>query len=148
MSHIAEGDLAIYAFDPGTLPAERRTAIEEHLGTCPECQASHDFFAVTDEDLREESNWERSFGSATYASLMEYGARIAEEDREAEELLRPLIGNMVALAWTPLNTKRKFRTGGVVRKLCAAAHAICESDPLAALTMAEAAISVAEAIPD
>jgi len=148
MSHIAEGDLALYAFEPDSLPAGRRAEMERHLAECAECQARHDFFAVTEEDLGDLSTWERSVGSATYASLMEYGARIAEEDREAEVLLQHLIGRPAELAWTPLASKKKFRTGGVVRKLCAAAHAIYESDPLAALTLAEAAVSVAEVIPD
>lgn len=148
VSHMPEGDLALYGFDPDAVPAERRATIEQHLAACAECQASHDFFAVTEEDLQDGNTWEPIVGSATYASLMDYGTRIAEEDREAEEILKPVIANPATAAWTSLATKRRFCTGGVVRKLSAAAHRIFESDPLAALTLADAAISVAEVIPD
>lgn len=151
MSHIPEGELALFAAFPDAVAPELRTDIERHLGGCAECQERHDFFAIRDEtvsdELREPDTWEPSIASVTYASLMEYGARVAEEDREAEIVLKPFFANPVTAAWTSLTTKRRYLTGGVVRKLNAAAHDICTSKPRVALTFADAAISVAEALP-
>lgn len=98
--------------------------------------------------MGDEDAWEPSLQTVTYESLMAYGARVAQEDREAELLLKDFLENPIAVAWTSLATRRAFRTGGVVRKLNAAAHAICEDNPLAALTFADAAVSVAGALPD
>jgi tetratricopeptide (TPR) repeat protein len=152
VSHIPEGELALYAAQPEAIAEDRRTAIEAHLAACAECQEAHDFFAIRDDDLgddlAEPDTWEPMIGSATHAALMEYGARVAEEDRDAEIILQPFLDNPVHAAWTTLLAKRRFRTGGVVRKLCAAAHSIYESKPRVALTFADAAISVAEALPD
>ncbi|HYM59320.1 MAG TPA: hypothetical protein VEZ11_00355 [Thermoanaerobaculia bacterium] len=79
---------------------------------------------------------------------MSYAARIASEDREAGELLRPLFDAPAKAAWTSLHTQKRFLTGGVVRRLSEHAHSVCENEPLDALTFADAAISVAEALPN
>jgi tetratricopeptide (TPR) repeat protein len=152
MSHIAEGELVLYAMQSGRIDVARRAAIEEHLAACAECQETHDFFAIgegaVDEALREEDTWEPMTGSATYDALMEYGARVGEEDRDAEIVLQPYLENPIRAAWDALTTKRRYRTGGVVRKLNAAAHANYRSKPRVALTFADAAISIAELLPD
>lgn len=151
MSHIPEGELALYAAQPEAIGEGRRSEVEAHLAVCAECQEAHDFFAIRDDigdDLAEPDTWEPIIGSATQTSLMEYGARVAEEDREAEIILRPFLDNPIATAWTSMLAKRRYRTGGVVRKLCTAAHSLYDSKPRVALTFADAAISVAEALPD
>ena len=151
MSHIPEGELALYAAHPEAIAEGRRGEVEAHLAACAECQEAHDFFAIRDdigEDLAEADTWEPILGSATRDSLMEYGARVAEEDRDAEIVLKPFLDNPINTAWTTLLAKRRYRTGGVVRKLCAAAHGIHDNKPRIALTFADAAISVAEALPD
>jgi tetratricopeptide (TPR) repeat protein len=151
VNHIPEGELALYTAQPDAIAAARRAEIENHLASCAECQEGHDFFAVQDDvdgAFGEFDTWEPLIGSATYTTLMEYGARVAEEDREAEIVLKPYLENPIRAAWTTLTTKRKFRTGGVVRKLNAAAHGIHKSKPRIALTFADAAISVAEVLAD
>ncbi|HEX6641523.1 MAG TPA: hypothetical protein VF215_10450, partial [Thermoanaerobaculia bacterium] len=151
MSHIPEGELVLYATQPDAIADARRTEIEAHLASCGECQEAHDFFTIredeADEALGEPDTWEPMIGSATYDALMAYGSRVAEEDRDAEIVLKPFLKNPVKTAWTALITKRRFRTGGVVRKLNAAAHKIHKSKPRIALTFADAAISVAEVLP-
>jgi tetratricopeptide (TPR) repeat protein len=150
VSHIAEVDLAMYALRPDALAAGRRAEIAAHLAECAACQGTHDFFAVSEEvldaELREETTWEPLTGSATQRVLMEYGALVAKEDQEAEELLQPYLDNPISAAWQMLVRRRRFRTGGVVRGLIRAAHDVCESDPLAALTFAENAIVIAEGV--
>jgi tetratricopeptide (TPR) repeat protein len=152
MSHIPEGELALYAAQPEAIAEGRRREIELHLGACAACQEAHDFFVIREDDLGDElaepDTWEPLIGTATYESLIEYAARVAEEDREAEVLLEGYLDDPIATAWTPLASSRKYLTGGVVRKLSAAAHEIFKSKPRVALTFADAAISVAEALPD
>lgn len=146
--HIAESELAVYAFNPAAVAPERGAAIAEHIAECAACRSTHDFFAVADEDLSDADVWERSVGSATRESLMAYAARIAEEDAEAEELLRPLFDAPARVAWRKLQQQKRFLTGGIVRQLNARALALRENEPLDALTFAEAAITIAEALPD
>jgi tetratricopeptide (TPR) repeat protein len=152
MSHIPEGELVLYAAQPEAIAPPRRALIEAHLAACAECQESHDFFAVREDDLDatlgEEDTWEPLIGSPTYDALMAHGARVADEDREAELLLAPYLEHPIRAAWEMLWQKRRFRTGGVVRKLNAAAHGVCESNPLVALTFADAAAFIADALPD
>lgn len=152
MSHIPEGELALFAAQPDAIVGGRRTEIEAHLAVCAECQEAHDFFAIRDDDLgddlAESDTWESIVGSATHTSLMEYGARVAQEDRDAEVVLQPYLDSPINAAWTALVSKRRYRTGGVVRKLNAAAHSIHKNKPRIALTFADAAISVAEVLPD
>ena len=146
--HIEESELAFYAFDPAGVPEDRRGPIAEHIAQCGACRATYDFFAVAEEDLSDADVWERTIGSATRESLMAYAARIAAEDEEAEELLRPMFDAPARVAWANLSRQKRFLHGGVVRQLNARALALRESEPLDALTFADAAISIAEALPD
>lgn len=146
--HISEDELALFAFSPDTVSPERRTAIERHTSTCASCRATRDFFAVAEQDLGDLDMWERIAGSATREMLAAYAQRIADEDEEAEELLQPLLDAPGKMAWTHLLAQRRFRTGGVVRRLTNHAAIVAESQPLTALTFADAAISIAEALPD
>jgi tetratricopeptide (TPR) repeat protein len=152
VSHIPEGELALYAAQPEAVAESRAAEIEGHLATCAECQERHDFFAVFDDELlgelTEADTWEPVIGSATMSSLMEYRERIAEEDRDAEIILQPYLENPISVAWTTLTTKRRYLTGSVVRKLSAAAHRIHRDKPRIGLTFADAAVAVAEALPD
>jgi tetratricopeptide (TPR) repeat protein len=148
MDHIPESDLAVYAFDPDAMPEPRRSVINRHTAECASCRSTLDFFGVAEDDLSDVDVWEPVMGSATHETLMSYAARIADEDREAEELLQPLFEAPAQAAWLNLNTKRRFLSGGVARRLSAHAHSVCENEPLDALTFADAAISVAEALPD
>jgi tetratricopeptide (TPR) repeat protein len=146
MDHIPEHDIVVFAFDPAACP--RRSEIERHVAACAECSTTVDFMRVTDADLGDEDVWERTEGSATMDSLFAMAAQIAAEDAEADELLKDLLHAPAATAWTKIQNKRRLRTGGVVRRLSAHAHSVCEGEPLEALTFADAAISVAEALPD
>jgi tetratricopeptide (TPR) repeat protein len=148
MDHIPESELAVFAFDPDAMPEPRRKDINRHTAECASCRATRDFFAVAEDDLSDVDVWEPVMGSATHDALMSYAARIAEEDREAEEVLQPLFAAPAQLAWLNLSTKRRFLSGGVARRLSAHAHSVVQNEPLEALTFADAAISVAEALPD
>ena len=87
-------------------------------------------------------------GSETMRTLTEWGERVAEEDREAAELLKEYLEKQISAAWQLLMTKRRLRTGGVVRALIRAAHGKHEDDALTALTFADNAIAIAEGLDD
>jgi hypothetical protein len=148
VDHIPESELAIFAFDPDAMPEPRHSIITRHTAECATCRTTLDFFGVSEDDLSDADVWEPVMGSATREALMSYAARIAEEDSEAEELLKPLFGAPAKAAWLNLHTQRRFLSGGVVRRLSAHAHSVCDNEPLDALTFADAAVSVAEALPD
>lgn len=152
MTHIPDGEFALFAAQPAAIDERRRAGIESHVASCPECQEAHDFFAIQDDEveqaLGESDTWEPTEETSTYVALMEHGARVAEEDREAEEILKEYLEHPIRAAWDGLVSKRRYRTGGVVRKLNAAAHELTESRPRIALTFADAAISIAEALPE
>ncbi len=145
--HIRESELVLFAFDPDAVPEPRRRIIVAHTGRCVECRVALDFFAAADEDPADLDSLERSAGSVTLDTLRACADQVAAEDAEAEELLEPFFAKPVNAAWRNLRTQRRFLTGGVVRRLTAHAHSICKSEPLDALTLAEAAVAVAEALP-
>ncbi|MGZ8732897.1 MAG: tetratricopeptide repeat protein [Thermoanaerobaculia bacterium] len=146
--HIPEDDLAAFAFDPMAVPTNRGAEIERHIAECTDCRQRFDFFTAADEDLQDADVWEPVIGSETLRSLRELATRIAEEDRAAKAILATLLAAPAKVAWKNLGAQRRFRTGGVVRELNARAHDVCANRPLDALTFADAAISVAEALPD
>lgn len=147
MAHIPDDELALYAFDALQVAPSRRSEIEREIASCTACQTTLDFMTVSDLELADPDLWEPLSGSPTLDALRDLAARIAAEDEEAEALLEPMLAAPALAAWTDLATRRRYRTGGVVRRLIAQAASLHERDPLDALTFAEGAISVAEALP-
>lgn len=150
MNHPTEDDLARYAFDPHGV--ENADDVATHLGTCSDCAALLRLIETVDEGLANTEAWElseatRNLGSLDH-TLHDLVSRVADEDEQAERLLEPLLANPVALARMNLAEKSKFRTGGVVRQLVAAARSALEREPLEALAFADAAIEIAESIAD
>lgn len=149
--HIPDTELARFASAPDSVPAERRAAIEQAAAECAQCLASFDFFSViTDDELAEVELWEPATDWNSDNPLHAYAERIAAEDCEADELLaeEKLLESPTKTAWTDLQRNKRLLTGGVVRRLNAHAHSIYQDEPLDALTFADAAISVAETLPD
>jgi len=150
VSHPSEDDLARYAFDPDSV--ENPSGVAMHLAMCSDCSALLRLIETVDAGLADEEAWElseatRSLGSLDQ-TLHDLVSRIADEDEEAERLLKPLLSNPVALARMNLADKPKYRTGGVVRQLVAAARGALEREPLEALVFADAAVEIAETLPD
>ena len=148
MPHIPDDELALYAFDPHAVAPERRAAIDREIASCTACRTTLDFMTVSDLELSDPDVWEPLASSPTLDTLRAHARRIADEDEEADALLAPMLAAPGMTAWTDLATRRRFRTGGVVRRLIAHAANLHEREPLDALTFAEAAISVAEALPE
>lgn len=144
--HIPDAELSLFAHDPTMLPPGRAAEIDRHIARCAECGARMDFYTVAEEDLRDPTVWESAVESATN-TMTTYALRCAVEDAEAEVLLEPYFANPAKAAWS-LGRQREFHTGGVVRKLNARAHQIVASEPLVALTHADSAQVIADALPD
>lgn len=150
--HFSDVELARFATDSESIPPERRQVIEEETIGCAVCRTSLDFFGVvTADDLVDVELWEPEATWRTEDDPMRaYIERISAEDREADDLLRErrLLESPTKTAWTDLQRDRALLTGGVVRRLTAHAHEVHEDDPLAAVTYADAAILISEALPD
>jgi tetratricopeptide (TPR) repeat protein len=143
-SHIPEPDLALYASDPDAVAPERTLEIHAHLGRCADCADTYDTFvaAFAGEDD------ETFLASGDTASSIAYGRRVEAENRDADELLESYFAEPEKAAWRNLAAQRKYRHGGVVRRLVQRAFDLRLREPLDALTFADAAIAVAEAIPE
>lgn len=150
--HLSDLELARYATDPDSFPADRRQVIERETAACAICRTSLDFFSViTLDEVADLELWESEPAWRSEDDPMRaYIERITAEDREADELLkeRKLLESPVKTAWANLERDKKLVTGGVVRRFCAHANSIYEHQPLDALTFADAAISLAETLPD
>jgi tetratricopeptide (TPR) repeat protein len=148
MAHIPDEELAVYAYHPESLAPARRSEIEREIGACTYCRTTLDFLSAQEADLTDPGVWEPLTGSATLDSLRTHGAALAAEDEEAEALLAQYLAAPARTAWKTLAAKRRYRTGGVVRRLIGHAQDLCRKEPLDALTFADAAVSIAESLPE
>lgn len=145
MSHPTEDELDRYAFDP---EAAANAEIETHVAGCPQCSATLAFIRSIDAGLVDAEAWEmaESDTSPPRDATRDLAGRLAAEDSAAEELLAELLTNPARVALANFATRRKFLTAGVARRLLRAASEACDREPLEALTFADAAIEVAEAL--
>ena len=150
--HLSDLELARYATDPDSFPADRRRVIERETAACAICRTSLDFFSViTLDEVADLELWESEPAWRSEDDPMRaYIERITAEDREADALLkeRKLLESPVKTAWANLERDRRLVTGGVVRRLTAHANKIYEDEPRDAVTFADLAILIAEALPD
>lgn len=147
--HLSEDVVASYADDPGSV-ADRR-AVDEHLALCSACASEVEGVRAFIGVLREEETWWLTGDTGDDESqrvLREFIRRSAAEDAEAEQLLEPLLKSHYRFTYANIARKRRYQTGGVVRLLCRAAWDECAREPLFALTLAENAAVIAEALPD
>ncbi|HEX6086247.1 MAG TPA: tetratricopeptide repeat protein [Thermoanaerobaculia bacterium] len=145
--HLTDKEVDALA-DGADLPPHRL----DHAQECTSCLRRVSEKRAFDEMLGHEETWVvlDEIETARRSSLLQdLEDRLRREDAEAEKLLGRLAASPYRFLWSILNVrKRRFRTGGVVRFLNKAAHDECERDPLHARNLADAAIAVAEALPD
>ena len=151
--HLSDAELASYATNPESIAAERRQAIERETALCAVCRTSLDFFSiVSPEELADAELWEERepVWRSEDDPMRAYIERIAVEDREADELLaeRKLLSSPAKTAFTNVQRDKRLLTGGVVRRLTAHAHKVHGDEPLAAVTFTDAAVLIAESLPD
>ena len=73
--------------------------------------------------------------------------RIEAEDAEAERMLQSIVGSQYLFTKANITRHRRFRTGGVVRRLCERAWEECQREPRFASVLAETAAAIADALP-
>lgn len=150
VDHPSEDELARYAFDPTNV--EDRERIARHVANCADCADLLQLIETVDAGLADKEAWQLSEVSRTLGTLdqtlHDLVSRVAEEDEDAERLLKPLLRDPAALARLNVAEKPKYRTGGVVRHLIGAARAELERAPREALVFADTAVEVAETLPD
>jgi tetratricopeptide (TPR) repeat protein len=146
-AHIPDEELSLFAHDPEELTHQRRTEIEQHTANCAKCGKSLNFYTITEEDLRDPLVWQPVLVTCDPV-ISGYASRCAAEDAEADWLLKDYFAAPPMAAWVDVTARREFRSGGVVRRLNARAHAIVASEPRAALTYADQAQAIADLLPD
>lgn len=150
MQHPSEDDLAMLAFDAKALPDAAE--MERHVAECPQCADVMQSYRALDGEFRDGEGWDLLERATTISahreSIRQLASQIASEDEEARLLLGESLRTPTSIAWLDIANRPRFRTGGVARRLIAAAHDACTREPLDALTFAEQAIEVAEHLPD
>lgn len=142
--HIPEPELALLASDPDAIAPKRTLEIYAHLARCADCAETYDAFVATFAGEDDEA----FLASDATAAAIAYGRRVEDENLEADELLKDYFAQPEKAAWRNLAAQRKYLHGGVVRRLAQRAFDLRLREPLTALTFADAAIAVAEAIPE
>lgn len=153
-AHLTFEELVL-AVDGDELPAER----DEHLSGCDVCRSELHLLQRMDagwKDVDTGAGWLDERGDASFEeealtrrSVVEFGRQISREDEEARDLLEPLLrasGGTYALGIARRGAR--YRTGGVVRTLCAAAREALSDNPLKALILADEAIAIADGLPE
>lgn len=148
MIHLSDDEISLYAI--GRELVDSPDVAEAHLASCPNCRESLDVHQRFDETLRGPEPWlVADPASDTHRqALRAMALQTQREDEEADQLLAPLLAEPEHVAWGELVNDPKYRTGGVVRRLCEAAHQACARVPEEALTLSKAAIAISMALPD
>jgi tetratricopeptide (TPR) repeat protein len=151
VEHPSDELLSAYALDP--ILAVERTALEEHLACCDECRKRLAEIRAFDQQLANDLVWDEETGDERADEradeLRRIAGQTAREDVEAEVLLKDLLdGPPEAFVWANLPEKSRYYTGGVVRRLSAAADSASYSAPLHALNVADAAIAISGMLSD
>ncbi|HUP62072.1 MAG TPA: zf-HC2 domain-containing protein [Thermoanaerobaculia bacterium] len=143
--HYDERALQEYLDHPESFPG--RAALEQHLERCDACRALLDELRAFEATLSADAVWEMTdSGSAAEApeALRALAELLANEDRDAERLLAPLIASPAAFRRANVTAIAEMRTAGIVRRLCAESRALRERQPMHALVLADAAIAIAD----
>lgn len=144
MNHLPEEALIAYAAE--SQPSAAGMAVEAHLDGCPPCRDRYEtILRELANGLDEEESWVVEEPDPVAAqALREQAARNRREDEEAKELLGTLLQDPEAFVWEDVSRKRKYHTGGVVRRLATAAFETCYQSPRHAFHLAETAVAIAE----
>jgi tetratricopeptide (TPR) repeat protein len=149
VDHPSDELLSAYTFDSLLVPD--RAILDAHLAACAVCRERLAELRAFDARLADDDAWPEDADreSAASAELRAAAAEIAREDAEAEALVGELLrGTSEAFVWANLQEKPKYHTGGVVRRLAAAADTACYTAPLHALNLADTAIAIAGMLDD
>jgi tetratricopeptide (TPR) repeat protein len=147
MSHLNEDALADCALRPNGAPAGSETA--DHLADCSECTVRLNALRGFYDALATPQVWPAAGPAGVNTretQLLAFATRAQEESRNAAENLAPFLTNAVAFVRERVELSGEYRTSGAVRVLAEAANAACEREPIHARNLADAAVTIANAL--
>src|SRR5258706_8541816 len=150
MNHIDDDVLSDYGLDPDSV--EDRAAVEAHLEECEVCRDGALAYREIDAALRGPQTWTTVDGvlnrTARLEEILGYRRRNEEEERDARALLARVGSSPLKFRNAGIAEKPRYHTEGMVRVLCAEAHARHEQRPKFSQQLAAAAYAVATKLTD
>jgi tetratricopeptide (TPR) repeat protein len=148
MKHLDEDVLAEYALLPDGPREDPKAAA--HLAECAECTVRLNGLRTFLDALASPASWELAgvfdTGHGSDEDLFAFAAQAQQEYDDAAEALAPLLMNAVVFVRERVYRKPELRTLGAVRVLAEAANAACEREPIHARNLADAAVTIADAL--
>lgn len=147
--HYDEATLYDYLDDSESFAG--RAELEAHLRDCVECRALLEELQELEAALSSTAMWDYADAVRRHRELPEairsLDQIIATEDAEADQFLTPILTSPAAFRRANVAAAPAMRTAGVVRKLCNVARDLREKQPMHALSLADAAVQIAEELP-
>lgn len=145
-AHYDESTLYDYLDDPESF--RDRTRIETHLALCQACRATLDELRSFEEALSSTAMWDFAEAARRHReppeAIRSIADRLAMEDADAEQFLTPLLSSPAAFRRANVAGVVEMWTAGVVRRLCTVSRELREKQPMHALSLADAAVTIAE----
>jgi len=116
--HPSDEELAAYADRDGD---GQSTDLQAHIVACEQCRNAVDAAKAFESALSDEDAWayaEALTNPSVPDEVMNAFRTRAAEDWEATQLVGSIVGDPLAFAWRDFSSKPRYRTAGVVRKLC------------------------------
>jgi tetratricopeptide (TPR) repeat protein len=147
--HYDEDSLYEYLDDPRGYAG--RAELEAHLEECTRCQGALEELRAFEATLSNGELWDLADAARRHREpppmMNAVASQLSSEDAEAEALLGPMLESPAAFRNANVASSPAMRTSGVVRKLCATARELRERQPMHALTIADAAVALADQLP-
>lgn len=144
-SHYDETALYDYLDDPESFRDRER--LEQHLAGCQTCRAALDELRSFEEALSSTAMWDFADAVRRHReppeAIRSMADRLAIEDADANLFLTPLLSSPAAFRRANVAGIVDLWTAGVVRKLCAVSRDLRERQPMHAVTLADAAVTIA-----
>jgi tetratricopeptide (TPR) repeat protein len=144
--HYDEAALYDYLDDPESF--RDRAALEAHLAQCPRCTTLLGELRSFEEALSSTALWDFADAARRHReppeSIRTIADRLALEDADAEQFLTPILASPAAFRRANVGALPEMRTAGVARKLCTVSRELRERQPMHALALADAAVTIAE----
>ncbi len=150
MTHYDDETLSTYLADASLV--DDAGAVEAHLGVCEACHNELQELQAFDESMREPATWEEveamHVSPERKSQALALHSSIAEEDRAAARMLGQYLRSPLRFRGASLAARARFRSAGVVRVLCDAAHKMHEQRPGFSRDVATEAWKIAAGLPE
>lgn len=144
--HYDEAALYDYLDDPEGFAD--RAALETHLAACDKCRALLAELRSFEDALSSTALWDFADAVRRHReppeTIRSVADRLTIEDADADQYLTPILASPAAFRRANIGSMPEMRNAGVVRKLCTVSRDLREKQPMHALSLADAAVSIAE----